>query len=159
MSDVPQRTLNVTSRSSTPVKSIPVVTEPSVRSYSPAPAIFRLIATTGVLTKPDTLSTGASGQREKWRKVLLGQDEQAYLKHGYFCVRLPDDEARKRNTPISTLNKYFDATAPWNDLPKHVKARYGVDPLVSYVSKLLVDMFEKRLVRPHPANISLINTS
>ncbi|KIY61919.1 hypothetical protein CYLTODRAFT_427270 [Cylindrobasidium torrendii FP15055 ss-10] len=101
--------------------------------------------TIGVLTKPDTLSAGASGQREKWRKVLLGQDEQAYLKHGYFCVRLPDDEARKRNTPLNVLNQYFNSTAPWSDLPKHVKDRYGVDPLVSYVSKLLVDMFEKSI--------------
>ena len=47
---------------------------------------------TGVLTKPDTVLSTSVGQLQKWRDVL--EENSNVLKHGYYCVRLPDEAER-----------------------------------------------------------------
>ncbi|KAF9022803.1 hypothetical protein BDZ89DRAFT_1018629 [Hymenopellis radicata] len=98
--------------------------------------------TIGVLTKPDMLSSGASGARERWKKALLGQGD--VLKHGYFCVRLPDDEERKKKlSPEVLARNFFDKTVPWNEIPD--RKRFGIRGLVEFMSRLLVDLVEQNI--------------
>ncbi|KAK0200177.1 P-loop containing nucleoside triphosphate hydrolase protein [Desarmillaria ectypa] len=100
--------------------------------------------TIGVLTKPDMLTTGASGAREKWREIILGQDQKHKLKHGYYCVRLPDDDERKRNISreesLTRAKRYFERTSPWKEFPN--RSRFGVPALVHDISRLLVGLIE-----------------
>ncbi|KAK0441267.1 P-loop containing nucleoside triphosphate hydrolase protein [Desarmillaria tabescens] len=100
--------------------------------------------TIGVLTKPDMLTTGASGARQKWREIILGQDQKHRLKHGYYCVRLPDDDERRRNISReesqAKAKRYFERTSPWKEFPN--RSRFGIPALVHDISRLLVGLIE-----------------
>ncbi|KAJ6558304.1 P-loop containing nucleoside triphosphate hydrolase protein [Mycena capillaripes] len=106
------------------------------------PAGERTIA---VLTKPDILGPGATGSRQKWKEVLEGKDHQ--LKHGYYCVRLPDDDERSRGISRAESERraaeYFDSTQPWRDIVD--RSRFGVPNLAAFLSKLLVARIETNL--------------
>ncbi|KAK0220837.1 P-loop containing nucleoside triphosphate hydrolase protein [Armillaria nabsnona] len=100
--------------------------------------------TIGVLTKPDMLTVGASGARQKWREIILGQDEKHKLKHGYYCVRLPDDDERKRkisrDESQALAKVYFQKNSPWKEFVD--RSRFGIPALVHDISRLLVRLIE-----------------
>ncbi|PBK68045.1 hypothetical protein ARMSODRAFT_292786 [Armillaria solidipes] len=100
--------------------------------------------TIGVLTKPDMLTVGASGARQKWREIILGQDEKHKLKHGYYCVRLPDDDERKRkisrDESQALAKVYFEKNSPWKEFLD--RSRFGIPALVHDISRLLVKLIE-----------------
>lgn len=106
------------------------------------PAGERTIA---VLTKPDILGAGATGWRQKWKEVLEGKDHK--LKHGYYCVRLPDDDERSRGLLREESERraanYFNSTPPWRDIID--RTRFGVPNLAAFLSKLLVARIETNL--------------
>jgi hypothetical protein len=66
------------------------------------------------------------------------------LKHGYYCVRLPDDDERSRNISHSECEKLatelFESTSPWSDVDD--RRRFGTANLVTDLSKLLIDLIE-----------------
>jgi len=95
------------------------------------------------LTKPDSLGEGALGARKKWQDVL--EDKEHKLKHGYYCVRLPDDRQRLQLTKAEfqrEADRYFTTTPPWSQMA--VQNRFGVPNLVKDVSKLLVELIESK---------------
>ncbi|KAK0443665.1 P-loop containing nucleoside triphosphate hydrolase protein [Desarmillaria tabescens] len=100
--------------------------------------------TIGVLTKPDMLTMGASGAREKWREIILGQDQRHKLKHGYYCVRLPDDDERRRNISRdesqAAAQQFFERTSPWREFSD--RSRFGIQALVRDINRLLVVLIE-----------------
>ena len=100
-----------------------------------APHILNKIL--GVLTKPDTLSRGASRMREMWLDVLEGRDHQ--LKHGYFCTRQPDDDKRLSGVSPSEARaaeaEFFKMNSPWSTSISH--SRFGTPNLVKSISELL----------------------
>ncbi|KAF9482868.1 hypothetical protein BDN70DRAFT_379786 [Pholiota conissans] len=101
--------------------------------------------TIGVLTKPDTLTRGATGVREKWKAVLEGRERPT--RHGYYCVRLPDDDERERKiTPAEAQQNaanFFDTTTPWDGMTD--RSRFGIPNFVSNISALLVERIENNL--------------
>ncbi|KAF9035214.1 Dynamin central region-domain-containing protein [Panaeolus papilionaceus] len=103
--------------------------------------------TLGVLTKPDYLTTGATGMRNEWRLIIEGQKHKTA--HGYFCVRLPDDEERKaRKTPAEMeelARSFFESQTPWSEMQDEFGYRFGVKNLVKYISPILMNMIEKNL--------------
>jgi len=102
---------------------------------------------TGVLTKPDTLTRGATSARQKWKDVIQGQIHK--LKHGYYCVRLPDDEERHRNITraesLTLAADFFNTTSPWSDIAD--RHRFGIPGFVSDISRLLVRLIENKCVK------------
>ncbi|KAG1844181.1 P-loop containing nucleoside triphosphate hydrolase protein [Suillus subalutaceus] len=105
--------------------------------------------TIGVLTKPDTLGTGAINQRRKWVEIIEGCSEEHTLTHGFYCVRLPDDAERAQRLSRAESQRraaeYFDTTSPWKDvIHRH---RFGIPGFVSDISQLLIRMIEKALPR------------
>ncbi|KAK0501905.1 P-loop containing nucleoside triphosphate hydrolase protein [Armillaria luteobubalina] len=98
----------------------------------------------GVLTKPDMLTVGASGARQKWRDIILGQEEKHKLKHGYYCVRLPDDDERRRkisrDESQALAKVYFENNSPWKEFVD--RSRFGIPSLVHDISRLLVRLIE-----------------
>ncbi|KAJ3500913.1 hypothetical protein NLJ89_g9579 [Agrocybe chaxingu] len=101
--------------------------------------------TIGVLTKPDTLGPGARGSLEKWKAVLEGTEHATT--HGYYCVRLPDDEERARGISKAeaqrTADDFFNTTPPWCDIQD--RGRFGIPNFVKNVSALLVQLIEANL--------------
>ena len=100
----------------------------------------------GVLTKPDTLTKGATGGLEKWKAVLEGREHPT--KRGYYCVRLPDDEARARK--VSRLESqqiaddFFNSTPPWSQMSD--RGRFGIPNFIHDISALLVQLIEQKYV-------------
>jgi hypothetical protein len=107
----------------------------------------RLVAL-GVLTKPDTLSAGATNAREKWREVL--EDRIHRLKHRYYCVRLPDDDERSRKITRTEVDRnaeaFFSTTSPWKDIMVNDPRRFGMPNFVNDISVLLTAVIEKACV-------------
>jgi hypothetical protein len=97
----------------------------------------------GILTKPDGLQDGDTGSREAWRKILAGEDTDRRTKHGYYCVRLPNDLERKggRDKAQSIAEDFFNSTSPWNQMKD--RSRFGVPNFVHNISALLVKLIEK----------------
>ncbi|KAG9311765.1 P-loop containing nucleoside triphosphate hydrolase protein [Chiua virens] len=99
--------------------------------------------TIGVLTKPDMLGDGAVGSKKNWLDVIEGR--QHPLKHGYYCVRLPDDAQRAQRLSRGELQRiaeeYFDTTLPWKDVAE--RRRFGISGFVSDISALLVCHIKK----------------
>lgn len=96
----------------------------------------------GVLTKPDTVLQGALGAREEWMSIIKGRKDP--LKHGYYCVRLANDQERARipHADFSTIaTKFFEDTDPWKTVAGC--NRFGVDHLVSELSLILVGLMQK----------------
>ncbi|KAL0567361.1 hypothetical protein V5O48_014635 [Marasmius crinis-equi] len=101
------------------------------------------VRTVAVLTKPDLVGVGATTAQKRWRKTLDGEVDQ--LKHGYYCVRLPDDEDRKLDSRAfqRKAEKFFASTSPWSEVSN--RNRFGVQNLVSNLSELLVNLIESNL--------------
>jgi hypothetical protein len=102
----------------------------------------------GVLTKPDTLGTGAINQRRKWVEIIEGHSEEHTLRHGFYCVRLPDDAERaqrlSRAESQRRAEEYFDTTSPWKDAID--RRRFGIPGFVSDISQLLIQLIEDAYV-------------
>jgi GTPase SAR1 family protein len=105
--------------------------------------------TIGVLTKPDTLGTGAINQRRRWVEIIEGRSEDHTLRHGFYCVRLPDDVERGQHLSRAESQRraaeYFDTTAPWSGVSD--RRRFGIPGFVSDVSRLLIQLIEETLPR------------
>lgn len=105
-----------------------------------------LIFLVGVLTKPDMLTRGATSARQRWKDILEGTSERHAQKHGYFCVRLADDEERKLNLSRAEADKktfdFFSATEPWSQVISKFPKRFGIPEFVSYISALLTELIE-----------------
>ncbi|KAG2067161.1 hypothetical protein BDR04DRAFT_1144485 [Suillus decipiens] len=103
--------------------------------------------TIGVLTKPDTLGAGAINQRRKWVEIIEGRSEDHTLRHGFYCVRLPDDAERAQRLSRAESQRraaeYFDTTPPWKDVTD--RHRFGIPGFVSDVSRLLIQLIEETL--------------
>jgi vacuolar protein sorting-associated protein 1 len=102
----------------------------------------------GVLTKPDTLTKGSTSSQKKWKEILQGDGDTDKLKHGYYCVRLPDDVERSQNIArrvlIQQAADFFDKTPPWKDVTD--RSRFGIPSFVANVSTLLVQLIEQTFV-------------
>jgi hypothetical protein len=76
-------------------------------------------------------------------EILKGNQHR--LKHGYYCLRLPDDDERARNISPAELLKVstdlFDSS-PWNTITS--RNCFGVNNLVSYLSLILVGLIRKK---------------
>ncbi|KAG2125228.1 P-loop containing nucleoside triphosphate hydrolase protein [Suillus cothurnatus] len=105
--------------------------------------------TIGVLTKPDTLGAGAINQRRRWVEIIEGHSEDHTLRHGFYCVRLPDDVERGQHLSRAESQRraaeYFDTTAPWSGVSD--RRRFGIPGFVSDVSRLLIQLIEEALPR------------
>ncbi|KAG1850542.1 P-loop containing nucleoside triphosphate hydrolase protein [Suillus tomentosus] len=105
--------------------------------------------TIGVLTKPDTLGVGAINQRKRWVEIIEGHSEDHKLRHGFYCVRLPDDAERSQRLSRAELQRraaeYFGTTEPWNGVSD--RHRFGIPGFVSDVSRLLIQLIEEALPR------------
>ncbi|KAG2078691.1 hypothetical protein BDR04DRAFT_1087206 [Suillus decipiens] len=105
--------------------------------------------TIGVLTKPDTLGAGAINQRRRWVEIIEGRSEDHKLRHGFYCVRLPDDAERTQRLSRAESQRraaeYFDTTSPWNGVAD--RRRFGIPGFVSDVSRLLIQLIEEALPR------------
>ena len=98
--------------------------------------------TIGVLTKPDLLLPGSRNARATWKQVLEGRVHQT--KHGYYCVRLPDDEQRANGITKARMDEladeFFNDTQPWNEILD--RRRFGIPNLVKYTSELLIKLIQ-----------------
>lgn len=89
------------------------------------------------------LGEGASNARTIWKEVLEGTRHAT--KHGYFCVRLPDDEQRARGVmrveAQQIADAFFNTKVPWNEI--NDRSRFGIPNFVQYISALLVKLIEE----------------
>ncbi|KZT20530.1 hypothetical protein NEOLEDRAFT_1122565 [Neolentinus lepideus HHB14362 ss-1] len=103
--------------------------------------------TIGVVTKPDSVVDGDIGVKERWQNVFRGEAEDHDLLHGYFCVRLPNDQERSQTQSRAHVHeracRFFDSVAPWKDVSD--RSRLGIPGLVAYASSLLMARVEKDL--------------
>ncbi|KAF9078197.1 P-loop containing nucleoside triphosphate hydrolase protein [Rhodocollybia butyracea] len=113
--------------------------------------------TIGVLTKPDTITPGAIGSRQRWKDILQGKIYP--LRHGYYCVRLADDDERAlkllRAQSELLSDGFFAKTEPWNGFED--RSRFGVPNFVKDISRLLVGMIESNLPKLKVAVDQLIS--
>ena len=95
------------------------------------------------MTKPDAIPKGSSNLRKSWMKVLSGKAQK--LKHGYYCVRLPDDDERAKNLTrqeyYENAKTFFVQEPPWNTVKD--KRRLGIPGLVEDLSGHLTILIEK----------------
>ncbi len=98
----------------------------------------------GVLTKPDTLTKGATSARQKWKDVLSGKEHVLNL--GYYCVKLSDDAERAKNLPRvgreDAERVFFKTTEPWSDLQSTLGGRVGVRNTVVDLSTQLSHLLD-----------------
>lgn len=91
----------------------------------------------GVMTKPDTLPSGATKARDLWLDVIEGR--RHVLKHGYYCTRQPDDDERSKGITNTQAREaemaFFRDHTPWST--STMKSRFGTSQLVSSLSTLL----------------------
>lgn len=92
------------------------------------------------MTKPDALAEGSIDAKENWVQVMAGQEHRT--KHGYFCVRLPDDAERREKISYAEAReremRYFATVAPWCDTAQ--RHRYGIESLVQFLSERLMEL-------------------
>ena len=98
------------------------------------------------MTKPDTFSTGVISARQRWKQVLEGRLHP--LKHGYYCIRLPDDDERSRNPTRASSQQlalyFFESTSRWDEIPD--RNRLGGPGFISDISTLLISLIEDAYV-------------
>ncbi|EJC99984.1 uncharacterized protein FOMMEDRAFT_170072 [Fomitiporia mediterranea MF3/22] len=105
--------------------------------------------TIGVLTKPDTLTSGATSARNKWKDMLDGSNksDNHTLAKGYYCVRLSDDAERAENPSREERNAiestFFSTTSPWDTVRD--RSRFGITHLVNDLSRLLTGLLDDML--------------
>ena len=106
----------------------------------------------GVLTKPDTVDPGSS-IRTQWLQIIEGHRHP--LKHGYYCVRQPNDVERQRGSDARKIEAdYFEQTAPWST--SSCRDRFGTRNLVNTMANLLKQMTQRSSVSSQLALISLV---
>ena len=102
----------------------------------------------GVLTKPDTLTAGASGAKERWLDVIEGRNVQFPLRLGYYCTRQPDEDERQAGITNKAARQaeaeFFAKTHPWSMTTQ--RQHFGTKNLVASLSKLLSKIIDERLV-------------
>lgn len=117
-----------------------VVTSPCIVRYSPTRSL------TGVGTKPDMLTPGSLSALASWQSRLDGT--QSNLKHGYYCVRLPNDKERLQGPSRTQLKavetEFFETTEPWKDIAD--RSRLGMRNFVESTSELLISLIETKWV-------------
>ena len=95
------------------------------------------------------LGDGAVNAKQFWLDVIEGR--QHPLKHGYYCVRLPDDAQRAQRLSRSALQRvaaeYFDANSPWSGVTN--RGRFGIPAFVTDISVLLVNHIKRAYVALH----------
>lgn len=100
----------------------------------------------GVLTKPDTLTSGATQSKESWLAIVEGRDVKFPLSLGYYCTRQPDEDERRAGITNAHArqveNDFFAHTPPWSATthPQH----FGTRNLVANLSKLLTKIIDER---------------
>ncbi|KAH9921275.1 P-loop containing nucleoside triphosphate hydrolase protein [Amylocystis lapponica] len=103
------------------------------------------LRTIGVMTKPDTLSAGATKSRELWLDVLEGRSRP--LTHGYYCTRQPDDAERAAGITAEEARAaeaaFFARTAPW--ATSMCQDRFGTHNLVKNLSRQLTQIIDDAL--------------
>ncbi|KAF5335752.1 hypothetical protein D9611_009702 [Ephemerocybe angulata] len=103
------------------------------------------LRTIGVGTKPDLLNPGSLSALDLWRGILEGPSSN--LKHGYYCVKMPDDRTRKLGLSRVELAKqeeeFFATRDPWKSIDD--KSRLGMKNFVDNMSKLLITLIEKNI--------------
>ena len=101
------------------------------------------------------LGDGAVNAKKLWLDVIKGRQHK--LKHGYYCVRLPNDAQRAQRLSRSALQRmaadYFDTTPPWSEVTD--RGRFGIPGFVSDISVLLVNHIKRVYVAPLCAWVSL----
>ena len=97
---------------------------------------------TGVLTKPDLVTTGA--QKARWMDVIAGREHA--LKHGYYCARQPDDDERANGISSEEARAaeaaFFAKTVPW--ARQLHTGRFGTQNLITSLSELLAKMIGEK---------------
>ncbi|KAJ2932036.1 hypothetical protein H1R20_g5061, partial [Candolleomyces eurysporus] len=103
------------------------------------------LRTIGVGTKPDMVGSGSLSLQKTWKNILEGNEWK--LKHGYYCVKMPDDRERQKNSTKREWEKieadFFDKKEPWKSISD--RSRFGMRNFVENTSKLLVALIEKNL--------------
>lgn len=98
------------------------------------------------MTKPDTLTSGATKAREIWLEVIEGR--RFPLRHGYYCTRQPDDDERTNGITADQARKaeldFFARTSPWNRTAQ--QQRFGTRNLITSLSKLLSQVIDDTYV-------------
>ncbi|THH32770.1 hypothetical protein EUX98_g1377 [Antrodiella citrinella] len=101
--------------------------------------------TIGVMTKPDTLTTGATKARGIWLDVIEGR--LFSLQHGYYCTRQPDDDERTRGITSEQARTaemdFFKKTAPWST--SKMQHQFGTRNLIANLSRLLSNIIGETL--------------
>ncbi|KAH8092249.1 P-loop containing nucleoside triphosphate hydrolase protein [Cristinia sonorae] len=101
--------------------------------------------TIGVMTKPDTLTAGATTARDLWMGVIEGRRYE--LRHGYYCTRQPDDDERTRGITASEARQaeqeFFAQNTPWSTSAH--QHRFGTRNLITTLSKLLSQIIDDKL--------------
>jgi hypothetical protein len=123
----------------------------SVYNFISIPACFADVATfSGVITKTDALQGGDKNIRARWGRIFTGEEEAHRFRHGYFAVRLADDNQRMAGVSREEMKQISDAffalTAPWRDMDPPYKERQGITNLTEHLSKLLIELIEARFV-------------
>jgi vacuolar protein sorting-associated protein 1 len=113
------------------------------------PACFADVITfSGVITKTDALDDGAVNLRARWGRIFTGEESAHRFRHGYFAVRLADDNQRtagvSREEMKQISDRFFASTAPWRDMDPAYRERLGITNLTEYLSKLLIELIEAR---------------
>ncbi|KAI1791428.1 P-loop containing nucleoside triphosphate hydrolase protein [Ganoderma leucocontextum] len=120
--------------------------EDLVKSYIQGTSLILVtLPMSGVLTKPDMLTAGATKARDLWLEVLEGRRHP--LRHGYYCTRQPDDDERSRGITAAEARAaevaFFHTTAPWASSTQ--RDRFGTAGLVKSISKLLTQIIQESL--------------
>jgi hypothetical protein len=97
----------------------------------------------GVLTKPDTLTAGATNARQQWKDIMEGRSHR--LTHGYYCVKLPDDDERAQKFSRAEADQramtFFKQTPFYDSFLN--SGRVGIQSLVADLSKHLTTIIDQ----------------
>ena len=107
------------------------------------------------MTKPDTLTSGATKAREIWLDVIEGR--RFPLRHGYFCTRQPDDDERMNGITAEQARQaettFFKNTSPWSRSTQ--QQRFGTNYLIASLSRLLSQVIDESYVSFHVSLFTL----
>ncbi|KAJ6507010.1 P-loop containing nucleoside triphosphate hydrolase protein [Mycena sanguinolenta] len=98
--------------------------------------------TVGVLTKVDRI---VEPMKQKWLATFNNQTHQ--LNHGWFAVKLPEEDDMSWEQARTEERKWFEAKEPWASIHGEGNSRLGSEKLTQYISKQLSNLVATRL--PH----------
>ena len=85
--------------------------------------------------------------RQKWKRVLEGEEHP--LRHGYYAVRLPNEDERQANITAAEAQKqaamFFEQTSPWKEMRD--RTRFGIPNMIRDMSRQLVQVMEQKSAR------------